>query len=1155
MSKTYVPLHVHTDTDSNLSMLDSTNQIKPYIKKCKEFGLLGTALTGHDSLSSLVQGWQECQEKKDEQGNIIEPAIKFIAGLEAYFCDDINVKDNTNRYSHLILLAKNDVGLQNLQELSTKAWLTGYYYKPRIDWNLLEEHKEGLIVTDACLGGVIKKKLQAFYVAKSKNQIELSNKIEKEIMQTIKRLISILGNENFYLEMQVNLIPEQIKINKNMVQLANHFNLKTIITTDIHYLRPEDKKLHEILLKSSFNNEREQEDFYNHTYLMTREGIEEIMFLQIGEEETTKALDNTIEIMKSIENYTIKIPPQLPDIKIPQYNFNDILKPYYDKYEYIKKFRYSDDENDKYWFYLIEKGYIEKKIFDYPNSEEYIERINTELWVFDSYKSSLNAIMSKYTNGVSVIFDIIRDECNSLISCGRGSSGAFFTNYLAHITELDPVKLNLPWWRFGHPERPDFFDIDFDSEANKKHLINKKIEDYFGKDNVIQLCTFGTISSKSAILATGRSLEIPLKISEKISSLIPVDRGKNRSIEKCLNGDEEEGFDPIPELIEYQKQYPTLFEYAIKLNGIIDKRSAHASGKIIFPEKYTKFNAAMKTSGGITVTQLNMDDSAVRGGIKYDFLTTVFQDKLHYCLNLIEKDSSYIRFENLDFNDKNIWENIFHNGNTDEIFQWSTNIGKNALKKLLPNTLKELSAGNSLIRLMSEGQESLIEKYIRYKNDFQEAIKDMRKAKLNEKEISIISKILHEKYGLCVTQEDFMVLSKEVAGFSVKQQNQLRKCIAKKKAQKEITEVLNVYKKQALEKGHRQVFIDYTISLILALKGYGFSDIHADEYSVEGWKSAKLKQYHPIEWQCACLNVNADALDEIEEDLEDDSEQKKKAAKYFKIGKAIAEFQESGNKVYPPDVNKAKREFSIIDNKIIFGLKGLVHVGDEAIAQIVNNRPYTDIKDFYKKNCWRGSKNNPNAVSKPAILSLIKCGAFDFYNPNRKEVLGEYIQFARTSLKEKRETLDFSINDYQPMSKKDYETMIETLKEYNRYQWEFDSTNYFFSGTPFDILKKIGIAIYHPKYMPEKEEIIVYGTVLGKEDRPEKKYVYIVTAKGILKLRVYLDKWNQYKDLLQRGTSVIVKGVYRFEALTAYEIKDYFGWINNLKNNSSLSPK
>jgi DNA polymerase-3 subunit alpha len=341
----------------------------------------------------------------------------------------------------------------------------------------------------------------------------------------------------------------------------------------------------------------------------------------------------------------------------------------------------------------------------------------------------------------------------------------------------------------------------------------------------------------------------------------------------------------------------------------------------------------------------------------------------------------------------------------------------------------------------------------------------------------------------------------------------------------------------------------------LALKGYGFSDIHADEYSVEGWKSAKLKQYHPIEWQCACLNVNADALDEIKEDSEDDSEQKKKAAKYFKIGKAIAEFQESGNKVYPPNVNKAKREFSIIDNKIMFGLKGLVHVGDEAIAQIVSNRPYTDIKDFYTKNCWRGSKNNPNAINKPVILSLIKCGAFDFYNPNRKEVFGEYIQFARIPTKEKKEILDFSVNDYQPISKKDYEAMIEILKTYNKYQWEFDATNYFFSGTPFDILKKIGIAIYNPKHMPEREEIIVYGTVLGKEDRPEKKYVYIVTAKGILKLRVYLNKWNQYKDLLQRGTSIIVKGAYNFEALTVYEIKGYFEWITNLKNNLNLNSK
>jgi DNA polymerase III alpha subunit len=186
-------------------------------------------------------------------------------------------------------------------------------------------------------------------------------------------------------------------------------------------------------------------------------------------------------------------------------------------------------------------------------------------------------------------------------------------------------------------------------------------------------------------------------------------------------------------------------------------------------------------------------------------------------------------------------------------------------------------------------------------------------------------------------------------------------------------------------------------------------------------------------------------------------------------------------------------------------------------------------------------------------MSLIKAGAFDFYNPNRKAVMTEYIQIARAGLKEKREMFDFSIHEYQPMSKKDYEVMIEVLENYNKYQWEFDATNYFFSGTPFDVLAKAGIVLYDPKHMPENDEVIVYGTVLGKEDKPTKKYVYISTAKGLLKLRIYLNKWDQYKDQLQRGTSVIIKGVYRYGALTTYDIKDYFEWLNGLKNNAKLN--
>ena len=225
---------MHTDLDSNLTMLDSTVKVKTLVKQCKEFGFPAFALTGHDSLSSVVQGWQQAKEH----------GLKYIAGLEAYFCDDIKIKDSENRYSHLLLLAKNNTGLENLQILSTKAWLEGFYYKPRIDWSLLEQHNEGLIVADACLGGVIKKKFIAYFEALELGNKDIANKISLDIDATIRRFIEIVGQDNFYFELQPNGFPEQEKINKILVKSSYYYGVEIIATTDVHYLRPEDKKTH-----------------------------------------------------------------------------------------------------------------------------------------------------------------------------------------------------------------------------------------------------------------------------------------------------------------------------------------------------------------------------------------------------------------------------------------------------------------------------------------------------------------------------------------------------------------------------------------------------------------------------------------------------------------------------------------------------------------------------------------------------------------------------------------------------------------------------------------------------------------------------------------------------------------------------------------------
>ena len=443
-------------------MLDSTIKVDKLVKQCKEMGFKAVAITDHVSLSGHVKLYQECNKH----------GIKPIIGLEPYLCDDINIKDNNSRYDHLILLAKNDVGLKNLQFLSSVSWEKGFYYRPRLDYNLLEQYSEGLVCTEACLGGTIKKYLsKIIYCEITMKTLEIDDIEKKDMLNnhikelknnitlTIKKFINIFGKDNFYLEYQASNHPDQIPVNKKLKILAKHFGLKTIVTTDAHYLRPEDKELHGILLKSKPSNEREQEDFYDYTYIMTSDEIRQIMYPQIGEEETELAMKNTVDIANSVEEYEIKHNPFMPDIKIPVFNYVGIFEQYYDIYPYFKMFATSDNIYDKYWLYLIEKGYIEKNIKDKDNYREYLQRINRELEVFWLISEKINTSISAYHVTVLTIFDIVR-KCGSLISCGRGSVGSFLICYITDITQIDSIVYNLPYWRYAHEDRAEISDCD-----------------------------------------------------------------------------------------------------------------------------------------------------------------------------------------------------------------------------------------------------------------------------------------------------------------------------------------------------------------------------------------------------------------------------------------------------------------------------------------------------------------------------------------------------------------------------------------------------------------------------------------------------------------------------------------------------------------------
>ena len=428
----YTPLHLHTDQDSNLHSPDSIVKIPELIQKLKEFGIKSCAVTGHDSLSSTYQFWKQCRAE----------GIKPLLGWEGY----LDLEDGTKHY-HILLIAKTLKGYENLNKLTTKAWLENYYYRPRIKFDWLVEHKEDLIITDACLGGCIKKYISRGFEKEFEDNIEEAKKHYARAELLLSRFIDNFG-EDFYLEIQAGMQPEQQMVNYKIAHLAEKYNVKLVATTDVHYLRPENKDVHEIFQSSRDDKEREIGNFYDYAYLMTREEIFEILSKQIGDELANKAIENTNEVRDKVEEYNIENDPILPEVHVPKLEFQGYFNQYFDQFEYIKKFYESDNLVDNYWLWMIEQGHLKNLEYNKQkySDTKYLERIDRELEIKWNVSENLGERLSQYYVGMADDMNTIRD-CNSLIGAGRGSICGFYTAYTANITQIDPLDYDIPEWR------------------------------------------------------------------------------------------------------------------------------------------------------------------------------------------------------------------------------------------------------------------------------------------------------------------------------------------------------------------------------------------------------------------------------------------------------------------------------------------------------------------------------------------------------------------------------------------------------------------------------------------------------------------------------------------------------------------------------------
>ena len=999
-------VHSHSHY-SNFRIIDSINKPKDLINRAIELGLSGIALTDHETLAGAPEINLYAQEIQKSN-----PNFKIAIGNEIYLTE---TRDKNQKYYHFILISKDKIGWRILRELSSIAWMQSYSDRgmervPTL-YSELEEiinkHGKGhLIATSACIGGELSSTILELIKAEQSKETQAYEvyNIKNHIHKFMTFCINLFGDD-FYCEIAPGLSVEQVAVNHRMVSIANAYDRKIVIGTDAHYLKKEDRYVHEAYLNSK-DGEREVASFYEYAYLQPEEDIR--MHLDSDDFNYEKLCKNSMEIYDKIENYSIQHKQTIPRVEVKDYPkaTSDIFS---ETHPILNKMAHSDDIYERYWVQECANKLKEIGKFN----EEYLDRLEEEADVKKTISEKLETNMFCYPVTLQHYINMFWD-CGSMVGAGRGSSCSGLNHYLLGVTQLDPIKWNLPFFRYLNKERIELGDIDLDLCPSKRPMIIEKIKEERGKnfnENVDELsrqnlgctliATYGTESTKSAILTACRgyrSEEYPNGIdvdqAQYLSSLIPSERGFIWPLEDVMYGNAEKDRQPIAQFVNEVKNYPGLIDIMMGIQGLIKQRGSHASGVIFFDEDPYEFGAFMKTPGGDIITQFDLHMCESLGMTKFDFLVTDVQDKLVETINLLQKNGEiesdltlrqvydkYFHPEVLPLDYKPAWDAI-ENGSIINIFQFDSAVGAQAAKKIQPKTILELADANGLMRLMTaeKGAETPMDKYVRYKKDIGLWYAEMRKAGLTPEEQKTLEPYFLSSYGVPPSQEQLMrmLMDENICGFSLGEANAARKIVGKKQMSK-IPALRDKVLTQAKSPQLGRYVWQYGAGPQM---GYSFSIIHALAYSFIGYQTAYIgTKFNPIYWNTACLTVNSGSIGGGSTD-------------YKKMAKALGDIMSEGIKVSLVDINKSALGFEpdIENNQILFGLKSMLNVGDDVIERTISMRPYDSPKDYLQKV-------KPN---KQAMVSLIKGGAFDQME-DRKLVMAWYIW--ETCDKKKRLTL------------------------------------------------------------------------------------------------------------------------------------------------------
>jgi DNA polymerase-3 subunit alpha len=886
----FVHLHLHTD----YSMLDGACDVEKLVQRVKELGMPAVAMTDHGNIFGAVHFVNAAHKA----------GVKPIIGCELYVCkkDDHNIERTPpegDTYNHLLVLAENEEGYRNLAKITSEASLRGFYYKPRVSKKFLAEHSKGLIGLSGCLKGEVAERLMEENYAAARNAAATYS--------------DILGPNNFFLEIQDQGLEQEHRIHSNLFRLEKDLGLPLVATNDSHYLCEDDAHAQDVML--CIQTGKSIQD----TNRMKFQGTD--FFVKSHDEmhrvfkDAPDVLSRTLAIAERCNMRLEKISNPFPHFDVPD-GFT----------------------LDSYFEHVSREGFARRLETLRPldargrlkhNLSEYEQRLARELAIIQQMK---------FSGYFLIVWDFIRyaREHDIPVGPGRGSAAGSLVSYALGITDLDPLQHELIFERFLNPERISLPDIDIDFCMNRRGEVINYVTAKYGRENVAQIITFGTMAAKAAIKDVGRAMDVPYTDVDRIAKMVPTTL--NIKLEDAIRESPalQQAYDSDPQIRE-------LLNTAKKLEGMVRNAGVHAAGVVISPRPLNELVPLYKTKNDEIVTAFDMVAIEKLGLLKMDFLGLTTLTILDDAVKLIAQTrGERIALEGLLLDDQETYQKVFHKGLTSGVFQFESRGMRDVLRRYQPNSIEDLTALNALYR-PGPIQGGMIDDFIDRKHG----------RKKIEYELPELQEILQETLGVIVYQEQVMQIANRLAGYSLGEADLLRRAMGKKIAS-EMAAQRERFVTGANQRGYPPKKIEKIFDLMAQFAGYGFNKSHSAAYALLAYQTAYLKTRYPVEFMAALLTSVTGSTDDV--------------VKY------INECREMGIAVEAPDINVSDANFTPHGSAIRFGLAAVKNVGHNAIESIVAGRKelgrYSSIYEFCEKVDLR-------LLNKRVLESLIKSGAMD----------------------------------------------------------------------------------------------------------------------------------------------------------------------------------